>query len=1149
MNQLLISEVKGITYQNDIKLAVYHDNFFIYCDMFNTVRTFDPNGPTNEVLPPPDKKVTGNVIAIDFSPSKKYAAVAYDDISLQLFDLQNNKPFKLIHKGQRGKDSNVQSILFYSDSLLLYIFHDGTFCLYKINPVAFLSKETKILTTTSKPTGLFRPPSHSSDDTKNKETLIAISTVNSFVLMTLNLSTLETKQIIGLQAGNLIPAFYSLSSTLLMVLLYPNKVDVYLLDSNGNQKSDVITIPVDFQLTYLTFLSPSYIIGHDFGYKHFVLITIETERQPMTGHSSLIECPVKGCLAKSQSSNSLLFFSGSLLWKVVLPSFEVQMESFSESVDNSEKAIEFCRRAIQGGSLETIGLPVNQCQRLLVIENSISKILSNYLFDSLNKNIEDADNIAEKFVQICKDLNLQEWLISDAVPLFESKNVINLLLKKIVKADPGANVFLYDHHLVQLLLQNYDEQSSDVEVTNFILSLSSRVCSPAEVLQFAHRTKDNYNLAEIYADRFGDVVSGLQILANADMYEKACLMLLHSDELDIQIKWAFTYTNNRFHHIEKLLMCGKQSKPVFDTFQFHIESTRAPISLNDYVNAMLLSISNLFNENRENEFVIQYLTKLENLILDQKIRLIKSSMQFLIHIIFPEKVPPNDSPDKPRLEKLLDYILMYDLPEQFKEMVIRLCDKYEYKNIKKKFQEDSQKVDSEIQDSLFDPSSDTFSLIRNMINNEKMKSIPIEQSLIPFIRSAVISQATIFLVKNVKQFAQLIADEFPNAALTIINQIQQEKFQNVFIHEFTKVYNSYLKLSQEKFLQYANFLAKNYPNETCEYIEISSTEGMPVTDLMDLCSQYKIWDAYAFLLDLTNDFGEATNYIAKYQQEELVMFAQGHVSSEYAEHVISTIFGFVEKRIKKKSISDETQRMATMLIKGMVMPLYALQKIYNEEKKTIQEANEDTILHGANISIDGYKERVDVLTDYLKNICILLANAMPFSDLLEILVVEYQQLDFGFAKSALLSVINDYAYDIDTTSAMCQLYRQDEANDYSNLILTSTRGIANNNMICCTCHQRILGVDDKIRIYPCGHVFHINVNCLPRQMCPICNTVEKINQSIPPPHISVLSRATFSKLRRFEYILKRHSSTFEQKDLSVDSKAQIVIDPSTLAFK
>ncbi|OHT04257.1 hypothetical protein TRFO_28309 [Tritrichomonas foetus] len=1095
MNALQIKEIKGISYDGEVIFATCYDDYFIYADNANKIHTFDSKSYTNSILPPPDRKIKGNVVTVCCSPSRKFGAAGYSDGGLQLYDLESNKSLKLIVKPHNAA---ICKVLFYSDGFLLSIDSDGLLLMHKISLTIGIvsSRETQIAKLSKCVFGLFQPRIYRYVEGKERSArtilsnfteLIGISTVDSFSLVNLKKEELTLKTIKKIDVGGLFPVFYTVDSrNLLIAVAYPDKVEIYSLSSTFECELKG-TIQVSLVLIFLTFLSSNILIGFNKERSYLMLSLDEFTAVE-------IESPINGFA--SLNDVNPVFFTACKLWEVTLQPFTTSMELFCET-NNAEDAIEFCKKAIAGDALATVGLSSNPGQRALVIERSISKLLTGYLSGKLKADPKNSRQIASYFIDLNIKLRMQEWLVNEAAPIFQENNELVVFIQEIIKADPNASIFTYTHSFTELILENHGE----IDISNFIMSLPNKVAPPIELIQYAQKIGDNILLSSIYINSLNDITNGLQILGNANMYNDVCKAILnHTERAAECILWIFTLFKGRFPHIENILKCS-QAFEVFSFVESQLELNQSPITFHDYVNAMIQALCAIPVPHDD-----PFLCMMQHYVLNKKIKLLAGTLKCLVSLIFNK-----EATNKKDLEQLLIYILSSDVPGQFKESLLQLCDSFGYEEAKRRIQEDAKKYENTIKECFIDLSQDVFLVINNIMEKDPNSK--------PSIRKALFTFAPIFIAKNVSRFSTLVINEFPDAAIGIIREVQEENSRCIFIHHLLQSPKMQdLKLQSDMFVKYVTFLCKYYPSEVCGYIKTMKDE--PLTNLIEVCKRYSIFDALALIYDLTNDFSKCTDYLIRFEQTQLVLFAEGKTSTQDVTIVTSFILEFVESIIKKRSTSEETRRMCKKLINGMVLPLYCLQK---------NNCIED--------------DRVNILTDFLRRICELVANIITFPVLIEQLVVNFQELHFGLAKSAIINIMHDYSYDVDTTNAMCQLYRLDEVNEHAKYVKGKINGLTNHHLTCCTCHHRIMGVDGQIQIFPCGHIFHKNPQCLPKQVCPVCNPTERLDQDIAPPTQTMPQNRFRSQLRKFEFMLNKRNALADRKENFDIKKDQIMIVP------
>ena len=1184
MCALQVKEVGGISYEDKVKLAICHDGFFIFVDENNKIESFDESTLSSLVFQNPNKRIKGEVKCVDFSPNRKFCAAGFSDGSIQLFDIETGKASKLILKPH---DAEIKHLIFCSDNYLLSVDSAGVLLLQRISVTIGIvsTKEMQITKIKEEPLKLYQPKVHSFFvEGKEKSSklilssfadLMALSTSSSLSIITISKDVPSMKIIKQIMVGNLQLVFHTIDSgKLLAAILYPEKIEIYEISASLSCTLKM-TIELKISLVFITFLSSVILIGFD-SQKQFVMISLDDATV------TDIDSPIHGFPVQNETSP--VFFTAGKLWSVKLQSFSYTMESFIES-NSFDEAVDFCKKCISGNALATTGLSTNPYQRILLVEKTISKLMSNELTSQLTNNNSNAKEIAQSFIQLNNTLKMQDWLIEEAFPIFKEVNQLEVFIEQIINFDPHASIFTYNHEFAQVIMNiTISDKSTDKykQIKEFLMSLTNKVLPPKELLEYANRNSDDLFISDIFINKLNDIYNGLQILANADMYDNVCESIIDIfnaekksytldcpfnqnskeclEKISKAILWVYSLVNGKFPHIEKICKC-KLSADVFTLVQSHIEVLQEPISFNDLINSMIhgLCSANVPNDD-------PYLCMMMNLVIQKKAKLNGTTLKLLIPIIFSHD--ESTVRNRPNLEKLLIYILTSDVPGQFKESLLQLCDSFGYSEAKRKVQEDAKKYENAIKESFIDENKDPFDIVNQLLSSPQNKNEEAKNN----IRNAILTFSSVFIAQDVDQFAQLVHEEFPDSVFAIIREVQDENSRYLFIRSFFNSMNSssvyskefkMIKLPSDIFVKYITFLCRHFPRDVCPYIRAMNDE--PVIDLLEVCKKYSIYDSCAVIYELTNDLNQCSANLVKFEQTELVLYANGKLSYDEAFSVVSFLWEYTRHIIKKRGSSEETIKLSKDLISGMTLPLYAMQnkideinkkypafisgsptrspvprRVKNERTKPQNNPPPPTSPRSIKNQIN---EQVNLLAGFLKRICTLVSKIVSFPVILELLVVQFQELHFGLAKSAILSIMHDFSYDVDTNNAMFQLYRLDEINEHEKYIQGRIQGLENNNINCCTCKCRLMGVDDQIQIFPCGHSFHKNERCLPKQVCPICNPTERIDQDIVPPTQTIPQTRFRSQLRRFEFLLQKRNILSDKAEDHEVKKGQILLKP------
>ncbi|KAH0792035.1 vacuolar protein sorting-associated protein 8 isoform X2 [Histomonas meleagridis] len=170
-------------------------------------------------------------------------------------------------------------------------------------------------------------------------------------------------------------------------------------------------------------------------------------------------------------------------------------------------------------------------------------------------------------------------------------------------------------------------------------------------------------------------------------------------------------------------------------------------------------------------------------------------------------------------------------------------------------------------------------------------------------------------------------------------------------------------------------------------------------------------------------------------------------------------------------------------------------------------------------------EKREILSEALRRICNFSTDKLPFEVILHKIIREFALLKIDVVRSALCGIINDVNYDIDTITALANLFDNDERRSQEKYILQAIAGCNYNDTRCGTCHKSLMAGSDIVTTFPCGHTFHQNDECLPAQMCPICNPEVRLDkEQVEQPTKRTNMMQTMRELRMFEHRLKPRES-------------------------
>lgn len=1044
-------QVKGITYGSEVIACSCKDGFFLYADEHDEIHTFDSQTLTNMWLPARDKKIRGTVVALDFSPSRHWAAISYTDGSIQVYDLEHNKVDKVVTKPHA---SFATSILFVDDSL--FVAGDGnTLYGYRFShTLGFLTtiREVVIAQFQSGIRRVSAPPVYRFVSGANRGARcvapefaekIAVCTQKGVAYVKI---TPEFKLASLMQFEHpMATATFSIVNPDLCLMAIGKKgmVQVYTIDPQ-QKCQEVFSAEVEINPVHIAFMSETVVMAFDEDFEGVIISLAEKT-------NVRIKSPYgSGCFAKG--THEFYVFQMPRLWMLALQSFRNKMEELREKGD-LETAISFCKKALEGDTQATIGLPVNQAQKALVIERSLSDMLVDRGNLRLSEEGANPKEIAEWLVTLNKELNMQDWLVNEGVSLFERHNCAKALFAEIIKEDPTAQMFDYGPQFVEKLL----DSDPDFPVNDFIMALPGRVAPVSVLLKWGLRQNDGDFMADVYFLKVKSIVDGLTILANANKFDRVCEVIMQeSEKLEMSIKWLFSIVDGRFPTVVKVLeMENRQTvMELFSLIQEHILGTSQPFEISDYANAMVCAITDAglkLDDPLEK--------KIEQLIIEQNIGVKGTALVDLLDKIFTHEITQPDN-----REQLLIQMFTFGVPLPFEERLLPLCDSHGFQKAKYQIRHDTKNFTDAIKEFLEEDRSDIMDILHRLAEKEP--------EALPSIEKAIVRHATVLALKDASGLADFCADFLGDGVMNIINEIQEETIQSYFVHKIVKRPEyATLKLPDAISISFGTFMCQHYPTDVRHYV--MHRESL-MRELLPACEKYDIFDGCAIIYNYLADGDKVRDCMRKFIETQLTLYAQGKVELDMAS-TTNFISKFVESYLRERAAYEDTSRFAKEMIKAYILPLYALEVSGTPEKKQ------------------------KLLCESFRRLCSVVENVIHFPELLEMLVVEYQELKFGTLKAAILSIMNDYDYDVDQNLTMSLLYHEDEVTAHSSYVESLVHGIAYNDTRCSACHGSLFGVPASIQTFSCGHVFHSQPSCLPKDICPICHPIEKIDEGDLPP--------------------------------------------------
>jgi hypothetical protein len=1063
--------VRGIAPPGPVRLVACRDDFYLFVDENKNVRTFEGTSLNNRTFPPADKSMRGFPSALDFSPSHHMAAVGYSEGGFELLSLEGDKARKTFTKVTATAAS---SLVFRDDASFLLGQETAVVCLKVSRTLGVMLnvRESEVYRFQTVVTSLILPPvfrfqaggkpSFRCVAPKFSDCL-GVCTLNSFLFGFLNqnqefLVSFEEK-------GDRPSCAFSIQSSdeLQIAVSIGRKVLVYTASADKPPQR-ISLIDVDIENVYILFVSSAIVISLNADLEGFLV--------SVTGHFKL---PVRSQFRGEFTAGDDCFYVASegCLRRATLQTFRDRMDRCRASGD-FDSSLDLCKGALRNEAIASIGLPSNAGQRRLVIEETLRDVLGTETTRRLSDGTSSGSSVADWLIGVNRELGMEDWIVTQGIEIFESHGQLPVLLKQMIESDPDATTFAYTAQFGSKLL----ESPRDFNVRDFILKLPNKVVSEEAVLRYGVAAGDDLLLSEFYVNRLNDIGSGLTVLANCGRYDDVCSLLISRvADMESSIRWVFRVSDGEFRFAKQLVVQEEsRSIELFTTIEKYVEVHKSPFSHEAFENLMIRVLWE--SKVRSDHPLWIYL---EATILKQQIRVTGEALRCLLRKIFSVDIALVD-----RREDLLLFIISGDVSTEFKESLLPLCDTFGFKSAKRYIQEDSRKYDKAIQELLVDPKSDVIDFMTNILERHRESHVSIQE--------AVLKNSSVFVARDVKSFVTFVVNYFKSSLQSIIASISYDVFRNGFLHELLVCpgFES-LSLSDDISLKYFGFLCEYFPSEARGYIE---RRDEAFHKFLPFSERFEVFDCCAVIFDKMNNIERVCEFLSKYIETELICHA--NVSGDIDIGLVSGfVLDFVSQFLRKRASQDDSVRFAETVLKSFALPLYAL---------SVCQCGPD---------------KCDAVVELLKSVSSVIVHSLSFAKYLELVVVEFQELPFGFTRTSLLSILNDYEYDLDQNLSMVMLYHEDEKNTHARYISSVIEGTKYAGQNCNTCGCGLFGVSCGVKLFGCGHIFHETKKCLPREVCPKCNSEERLDQDIQSPIRVIQPPRVRRDLTHFEFLLGR----------------------------
>jgi hypothetical protein len=1094
-HSLLSREIRGPTFDRLPIFLCCHDDFFAYITDDSALEFIDASSrvlvPTQRRIQLTEKSLPGTILALAVNPAHTIAVLAFDEGTLGADDLVQCKHFKN-YSFQRNPITT--HIAFLSDGNLIKA--DETLAITYQNIVnlsirlltqamkhvpSSLSKDVTPFRVSDKIIEIVIPPVRRGPDSPSGDSSRSLTDSFDQMFAVITEAAVEMCSYDGGQTQRL----WSVPSPMAQVGFFlANSRNLFMAVASKTQLQ-VLSLQKGSPPAALYTRSISHPI-------HLVAFLLQSVVMLVyQDYSCSIISFVEGSELQTVLRLQGQYLQGPRvvadhkLWAVQLIPFASLMEQSRKSRD-FEAAIVLCRNAILGRPTATVGLPLNTHQRAHIIERELSTLLRQYTEERLAQP-ELAESTIDYLLSLAQEFRMKGWIVTDALTIFRNAGLLSIYFRKVIQNDPMAMAFRYPRAFATLLLENCE----GLDIHDFLLNLSSKTAPVEMLLKFGLDTGRTHFLFGVYTTKLDDFISGIAVLANGNDYARISVIMSSALEKDrfLELATWFLAPTESYVYPRLMKLLDLADPHLFVILGNFIKANDRPVTFCTYANIVISTLHHA-DVPRFGPFfdvVKQY-------VRDSDVKLGNTALQYVLPYIF----SPSIEGEEDDRESLLITILNGGLEAELLKNLIPLCDTYRFSNAKKYIQITGKKYDSFVRDSLLHENSDVSRFIVRQLRSGCVASE---------FKEAIISNARLLISKDVNSFIKLVCTNFTDFHADILSSLDGATRQ-YYLHSIVQSeFKDVLELDKSVMRDYVGFLCESFPGEVCQFMQ--SHPHFSFFEFLPICSQFGIFDACAWLTSRVTPSEQCYKYMSDYLSSRLLAFGDGRTET------LDLSFLFALLREVK---FEEFVELLGWLIRGAVFPTY---------------------------SVLGDEVRLNQVCSVLRELCSLLVDHIPFTDVLKILIREFADFPLGSQdsiRSILRAILNDIEYDTEATSSLANVFREHESSATDEFFEAAIRGIGFKELLCGTCHAPMNGSPVEVCFFNCGHGFHYVDACLSSQICPICNELEHRMDAEPP--VTTLSAFEASmKLGKFERFFRSGTQGNETAEIEIKATIAVVKRP------
>jgi len=1043
-------EIKGISIYSRPTVCVNHGSFFVYITDDHKVCSFESDTLQNTLFPPPDKNIKSHASYLAISPSHQAVSVGYEDGSIQLFDTATNKANKVISKPRK---SAISSMIFIDDNNLLFVEKDGSLYCSKVSGkfFGFGTNETLL---------------------NRFDNIILLSNPNIFAYQPgSKASHCLAPLFTGVFGVSTESCFYLCRFTEKFEIFYEVSMKMpYFCFRMQSTEEIAVSVSTPNSLVFLR-IDPS------LNAKHLIERSTNNESESICFLSQSVLCRINGNICtlfslidQSQSDMSypgegLFINSHDVIFCITETSlFSIKLESFASIIEfltdkgDIEDIISFCKKALLGDPSSTVGLPLNNEYRALLIEKSLSNsfrlVYSEYEFSS-----DIASKICRTILSTWISLGFKSCIGEDFLNFFLEKDVLLTYFNEIIIADPTASLFFYSRAFVESLIMN----SKGLDIECFLMNISPKLVDPSVILKYAVQTRNDSLISNILINRIHDTINQLNFMLFKKEYGGVfklvaeCESSLKSKEACIS--WLFHRKDinslSCFPNIEVLLECEENDvEGVLLMSINHVKASNSPFSLEEIINAIVISVSAISYTRFFRIFQV-----IDALLFENNFCICDQALKFFFRRIF-----GNDEHTIDYKQRLLDSLMISIRNVKIKEALITLCSSKNMTSSKIKLLLSIQKYEQALYEMILQDNDDCFLFLNN--ESEKYSDL---------IQSAILENSAMLISKDVSKFISILIKKYKELILKVIDSINDENTQNIFMRfYYNSKPNDYPSLPHSRSIQFCRFLCMHYPNEVLGFIQ--SDESLSLDEILIICQKQHVYDACSYIGLKTRQISVLQYGIQKYLEFQSITFCKSNNAS--CINSFQNVYSFV-KYINENVGSLKTKDIdPSLIILSMIKSFTIPIRIIDTTPLCFMKEEKQNLIK-------------DCLTDLIQSSF----KIVPFNKTVDTITKYYSSVKTLFVRDAIIQLLNEYSYNTDTLVSLAGIYKNDQQRGFDCAVEKLGKGRYFSSDSCQVCHSKLINSGCPISVLECGHVFHCNKYCYDGGNCEICNGENTLNES------------------------------------------------------